>query len=371
MATSRPIRGSAARYTSPMPPAPMRSAISYGPIRSPGDSGIAGVLLSLSNALSRRARSFVQRRLPIQHHHDRGLLRPHRLLDQHPFCIRRERDSSGRNLAQRLRDACAQTMASESRRRPTPSDCRGFLLSGTEAASRLRARPVKIRHATIPSRWLHRLSAHSGQTASRKLRSRPIQSIHTPHTVRPERSMHRPDARCSAGTGSPLVRHRRQPGLRSTGRRLSASALRTAGTFRRETNPAETSGPHSSAKAGRSPTRPPPAHKDWPRRRGSIRRRFASRRATIPDTRCRPDRKSTVFPRPEPDSTRKCPIFRPAHSGMPPAGFRLARSALRDGHFEVALRYPGTSLADRTRQAAFGPLALPHRPACRHRMLRN
>ena len=40
MATSRRIRGSVARYTSPMPPAPMGSRISYGPSLVPAESGI-------------------------------------------------------------------------------------------------------------------------------------------------------------------------------------------------------------------------------------------------------------------------------------------------------------------------------------------
>src|SRR5215510_1297724 len=36
IATSRPSRGSRARYTSPIPPAPMGATISYGPSRVPG-----------------------------------------------------------------------------------------------------------------------------------------------------------------------------------------------------------------------------------------------------------------------------------------------------------------------------------------------
>src|SRR5208282_5104106 len=40
IATSRPNRGSRARYTSPMPPAPMGARISYGPSLSPAESGM-------------------------------------------------------------------------------------------------------------------------------------------------------------------------------------------------------------------------------------------------------------------------------------------------------------------------------------------
>src|SRR5262245_24717254 len=40
IATSRPRRGSRARYTVPIPPAPRRPTISYGPRRVPGVSGI-------------------------------------------------------------------------------------------------------------------------------------------------------------------------------------------------------------------------------------------------------------------------------------------------------------------------------------------
>src|SRR4030095_17086184 len=36
IATSRPSRGSRARYTSPIPPAPRAETISYGPRRAPG-----------------------------------------------------------------------------------------------------------------------------------------------------------------------------------------------------------------------------------------------------------------------------------------------------------------------------------------------
>src|SRR6476659_2246863 len=39
-ATSRPRRESRARYTSPIPPAPSGERISYGPIRSLGESGM-------------------------------------------------------------------------------------------------------------------------------------------------------------------------------------------------------------------------------------------------------------------------------------------------------------------------------------------
>src|SRR5262245_57548340 len=39
IATSRPRRGSRARYTSPIPPAPIADTISYGPRRAPGCSG--------------------------------------------------------------------------------------------------------------------------------------------------------------------------------------------------------------------------------------------------------------------------------------------------------------------------------------------
>ena len=40
MATSRPRRVSRARYTSPMPPAPMRAMTSYGPSRVPACRGM-------------------------------------------------------------------------------------------------------------------------------------------------------------------------------------------------------------------------------------------------------------------------------------------------------------------------------------------
>ena len=40
IATSRPSLVSRARYTSPMPPAPIAAAISYGPSFAPGKSGI-------------------------------------------------------------------------------------------------------------------------------------------------------------------------------------------------------------------------------------------------------------------------------------------------------------------------------------------
>src|SRR5713226_4431136 len=49
MATSRFKRGSLARYTSPMPPAPMGPRISYGPSLSPTDSGIGAMQLSLAD----------------------------------------------------------------------------------------------------------------------------------------------------------------------------------------------------------------------------------------------------------------------------------------------------------------------------------
>src|ERR1700726_1205872 len=45
MATSRPTRGSRARYTSPMPPAPSRPRTSYGPSFVPFARGISGQIL--------------------------------------------------------------------------------------------------------------------------------------------------------------------------------------------------------------------------------------------------------------------------------------------------------------------------------------
>src|ERR1051325_6519734 len=43
MATGRPRRVSVPRYTSPMPPLPIRDAISYGPSLSPGESRISSI----------------------------------------------------------------------------------------------------------------------------------------------------------------------------------------------------------------------------------------------------------------------------------------------------------------------------------------
>jgi hypothetical protein len=49
IATSRFSRESWARYTSPMPPAPMGAAISYGPSLSPAESGMCLPELSLAD----------------------------------------------------------------------------------------------------------------------------------------------------------------------------------------------------------------------------------------------------------------------------------------------------------------------------------
>jgi hypothetical protein len=49
IATSRFSRESWARYTSPMPPAPMGAAISYGPSLSPAESGMCLPELNLAN----------------------------------------------------------------------------------------------------------------------------------------------------------------------------------------------------------------------------------------------------------------------------------------------------------------------------------
>jgi hypothetical protein len=46
-ATSRSSRESWARYTSPMPPAPMGARISYGPSFVPAESGICLIQLSV------------------------------------------------------------------------------------------------------------------------------------------------------------------------------------------------------------------------------------------------------------------------------------------------------------------------------------
>jgi len=45
MATARPRFVSVARYTSPIPPAPICSAISYAPILVPGVSATLGAIL--------------------------------------------------------------------------------------------------------------------------------------------------------------------------------------------------------------------------------------------------------------------------------------------------------------------------------------
>ena len=64
IATSRPSRGSTARYTSPMPPAPIRAFTWYGPSVEPGakDIGESGQIircdhLGLCRALDARLRS--------------------------------------------------------------------------------------------------------------------------------------------------------------------------------------------------------------------------------------------------------------------------------------------------------------------------
>src|ERR1035438_340821 len=49
MATSRPRRGSRARKTSPMPPAPMGERISYAPSFVPGESGIRLIQFSVAD----------------------------------------------------------------------------------------------------------------------------------------------------------------------------------------------------------------------------------------------------------------------------------------------------------------------------------
>src|SRR5512133_1031418 len=49
MATSRPRRGSRARKTSPMPPAPRGERISYGPSFVPGESGIRLIQFSVAD----------------------------------------------------------------------------------------------------------------------------------------------------------------------------------------------------------------------------------------------------------------------------------------------------------------------------------
>ena len=57
MATSRLSRGSRARYTSPMPPAPMKATISYGPSVVPGDSRdgrLSALFPSIPELLTRR-----------------------------------------------------------------------------------------------------------------------------------------------------------------------------------------------------------------------------------------------------------------------------------------------------------------------------
>src|SRR5580658_6144475 len=49
IATSRSSLVSRARYTSPIPPAPIGARISYGPSLAPTDSGICVIQLSLAN----------------------------------------------------------------------------------------------------------------------------------------------------------------------------------------------------------------------------------------------------------------------------------------------------------------------------------
>src|SRR5205814_179388 len=57
MATARPRRESRARKTSPIPPAPMRETISYGPSLLPGAIG-TGEILTLSEAKGQPRRSY-------------------------------------------------------------------------------------------------------------------------------------------------------------------------------------------------------------------------------------------------------------------------------------------------------------------------
>jgi hypothetical protein len=60
IATSRFSRESWARYTSPMPPAPMCAAISYGPSLSPAESGMCLPELSLADQKVDRERITAQ-----------------------------------------------------------------------------------------------------------------------------------------------------------------------------------------------------------------------------------------------------------------------------------------------------------------------
>src|SRR5690348_14619590 len=49
MAASRSSRVSLARYTSPIPPAPIGARITYGPILSPAESGISRIQFSVAD----------------------------------------------------------------------------------------------------------------------------------------------------------------------------------------------------------------------------------------------------------------------------------------------------------------------------------
>src|SRR5438132_12385220 len=64
IATSRPIRGSRARYTSPMPPAPSNPTISYSPILVPGVSLKSEAYYDRRRSLERRIGQREARRFP-------------------------------------------------------------------------------------------------------------------------------------------------------------------------------------------------------------------------------------------------------------------------------------------------------------------
>src|SRR5215470_17411406 len=81
IATSRPRRGSLARYTSPIPPAPRGETISYGPRRVPAER----VIGELSRILSPRAALERQEGLVDRRVHGRG--DPRRAAEAHDRAV--------------------------------------------------------------------------------------------------------------------------------------------------------------------------------------------------------------------------------------------------------------------------------------------